>query len=256
MGGSPAPRAGRPGNGPGAPWPDARDPRQLPDRAASLRQRGARLGQLGAARDGRHRRAEGPLAAPAAGGRPAQRLQHDRASHAGLGSHAAGHSRRARRRGLGDRGAQVVLLERLDRRLPDRDGGHQPRGPCLPARLDVHRADRHPRRRDPAGRADDGASLGAVRRLWRARGNRLRERPCSRRGAARRRGRGLHPRPAPARARADPSLHALARRRSSGLRHDVRACHLPARPRLAAWHRSRPFRTGSPTAPRRCRRRA
>ena len=53
-----------------------------------------------------------------------------------------------------------------------------------------------------------------------------------------------------------PSLHALARRRAAGVRHDVRARHLPPRARLAAGARSRPCRTGSPTAPRRCRRRA
>ena len=46
---------------------------------------------------------------------------------------------------LGDRRTQVVLLERLDRRLPDRDGGHQPRRAALAAGLDVHRPRRHAR---------------------------------------------------------------------------------------------------------------
>ena len=202
VGRPPAAGARRPGHGPGAPGADARDPRHLADRAARVRQRRARLGQLRDPRAGRHARAEGPLAAPAARRRPAQRLQHDRAAHAGLGPDAARHARDARRRRLGDRGAQVVLLERLDRRLPDRDGGHQPRGAALAAGLDVHRAGRHAGRRDPARRADDGAPVGAVRRLRRSRRNRLRERARARRGAARRRGRGLHPRPAPARARA------------------------------------------------------
>ena len=59
------------------------------------------LGQLGDPRDGRHAGAEGPLAAPAARGRPAQRLQHDRAGHARLGPDAAAHARGARRRRTG-----------------------------------------------------------------------------------------------------------------------------------------------------------
>ena len=36
--------------------------------------------------------------------------------------------RRARRRRVGHQRPQVVLLQRLDRRLPDRDGRHRPRG--------------------------------------------------------------------------------------------------------------------------------
>ena len=176
VGRPPAARARRTGDGTGAPRADARDPRQLADRAARVRQRRARLGQLGDPRPRRHRGAEGALAAPAARGRPAQRVQHDRAAHPGLGPDAARHERGARRRRVGDRGSQVVLLERLDRRLPDRDGGHQPRGAPLAARVDVHRPGRHARRRDPARRADDGAPVGVVRRVRRPRRNRLRER--------------------------------------------------------------------------------
>ena len=59
---------------------------------------------------------------------------------------------------LGDQRPQVVLLQRLDRRLPDRDGGHRPRGPAPPARLDVHRRCRHPGRQHRARRRHDGAS--------------------------------------------------------------------------------------------------
>ncbi len=172
VGHPPSARARRPGHGPGQAGADARDPRQLADRAAGVRQRGARLGQLGDPRDGGHGGAEGPLAAPAARRRPAQRLQHDRAEHAGLGPDAAEHARGARRRRLGDRRAQVVHLQRLDRRLPDRDGGHEPRRAALAARLDVHRAERHAGRRDRARRADDGAPVGALRRLRRALRNR------------------------------------------------------------------------------------
>ena len=195
VGHAPATGARRAGHGPGAPGPDARDPRQLADRAAGIRQRRAGLRQLGDPRDGRHRRAEGALAAPAARRRPAQRVQHDRARHARLGPHAAAHARDARRRRVGDRRAQVVLLQRLDRRLPDRHGRHRPRRARLAARVDVHRAARHARRGDRARRAHDGASVGAVRRLRRALGDPLRERPRGRRRAARRRRRRVHARP-------------------------------------------------------------
>ena len=93
---------------------------------------------------------------------------------------------------------------------------------------------RHARRGDPARRAHDGAPVGAVRRLRRALGNRLRRRADSRRRAARRRGRGLRARPAAARPGSHPPLHALARSRAPGVRHDVRAGHLPLRARLGA----------------------
>ena len=181
VGHAPAARARRAGHGAGAPGPDARDPRQLSDRAAGVRQRRARLRQLGDPGDGGHARAEGPLAASAAGGRSAQRVQHDRAGHAGLRSDAAAHARGARRRRVGDRRAQVVLLERVDRRLPDRDGRHRPRRARLAAGVDVHRPDRHAGRGDPARRAHHGAPVGAVRRLRRARRNRLRGRARTRR---------------------------------------------------------------------------
>ena len=47
-------------------------------------------------------------------------------------------------------------------------------------------------------------------------------------------GGGLPARPAPARPRPHPPLYALARRRAAGVRHDVRARHLPPRARLPA----------------------
>ena len=53
--------------------------------------------------------------------------------------------RRARRRRLRHQRPQVVHLQRLDRRLPDRDGRHRPRRPSAPARDDVHRPGRHAR---------------------------------------------------------------------------------------------------------------
>ena len=64
---------------------------------------------------------------------------------AGLGPDRAAHARRARRRRLGPQRPQVVLLERLDRRLPDRHGGDRSRRAAPPARVDVHRAGRHAR---------------------------------------------------------------------------------------------------------------
>ena len=97
--------------------------------------------------------------------------------------------------------------------------------------------------------------VGAVRRLRWPLGNRLQRRAHPRRGAARRRGRGLRARPAASRSGPHPPLHALARSRTARLRHDVRARDLPSGTRLAAGARSRPCRTGSPTAPPRCRRR-
>ena len=86
-----------------------------------------------------------PLPASAAGRRPEVGVQHDRARHRRLGPDAARDPRGARRRRVGDQRPQVVLLQRLDRRLPDRHGGHRSRGPPPPARLDVHRRCRHAR---------------------------------------------------------------------------------------------------------------
>ena len=54
------------------------------------------------------------------------------------------------RRRVGDQRPQVVHLERIDRRLPDRDGGLGPRGAAAPARVDVHRRRRHARSTDRA----------------------------------------------------------------------------------------------------------
>ena len=254
---APAARARRSGHGPGAARADARDPRRVGDRAARVRQRGARFGQLGDPRARRNPRAEGALAAPAAGWRSAQRVQHDRARHPRLGPDAAAHQRRARRRAVGDRRPQVVLLERLDRRLPDRDGGDQSRGAPVAARVDVRGPRRHARRRDRARRPDDGASVGAVRLATAGtRKSSTTDVRVPAGGAARARGRGLRARAAAARAGAHPPLHALARGRAARFRHDVRAGHLPPRARFAAGRQADRSRTGSPTAPPRCRRRA
>ena len=96
VGRPPAARAGRPGLRPGQARPDARDPRLEPVRAGRVRQPGARLGQLGGARAGRHRGPEGAVAAPAAGRRPALGVLDDRARHRGQRPDAAADARGAR----------------------------------------------------------------------------------------------------------------------------------------------------------------
>ena len=50
--------------------------------------------------------------------------------------------------GLRPRRPQVVHLERVDRGLPHRHGGHRPRRAAAPARVDVRRARRHAGRDD------------------------------------------------------------------------------------------------------------
>ena len=181
-----------------------------------------------------HAGPEGALPAPAARGRPAQRVLDDRARDGGVRSHAAADARRARRRRVGHQRPQVVLDQRQRRRLPDRDGGHEPGRAAAPARLDAHRAGRHAGREHRPRHPDDGAPGRALRPLRRARRDLLRGRARAGRRAARRRGRGLPDRPAPARARAHPPLHALARRVAAGVRHAVRARRLALRVRLGA----------------------
>ena len=121
----------------------------------------------------------------------------DRARDRRLRPDAAADARGARRRRLRDQRAQVVHVERLDRRLPDRDGRHRPRGAAPPARVDVHRAGRHPGREHPARRADDGAPAGASSASSAAT-PRSSTTTCGSRPptAARQRGRGLPDRPA------------------------------------------------------------
>ena len=64
----------------------------------------------------------------------------------------------ARRRRVGDQRPQVVHVQRLDRRLPHRDGRHRPRRSPVPGALDDRRPDdRHAGRRHRARHPDDGA---------------------------------------------------------------------------------------------------
>ncbi len=173
--------------------------------------------------------------------------------HARIGPDAADDPRRARRRRMGDQRTQVVLLQRVNRRLPDRDGGDQsgchdpPSGPrCSSSRSTP------PEWRSSAT-SRPWSTRGSIRRLRRPRGNPLRRRARRRGRAARRRGRGLRAGPAPARPGTHPPLHALARGRAAGLRHDVRARDLPPARTARYSPTSRRCRTGSPTAPPRCR---
>ena len=217
VGRAPAARARRPGLRPGQARADARDPRHLAVRAERVRLPGAGLRQQRDPRARRHRRAEGALAASAAGRRPAVGLLDDRARHRRRRPDAAAHARGStRRRRVGDQRPQVVLLQRVDRRLPDRHGGDRPRRAAAPARVDVHRPGRHARREHRARRPDDGAPRGVLRQARRPRRDPLRGRarpaPTHLLGA---RGRRLPDRPAPARPGPHPPLHALARRRRS-----------------------------------------
>ena len=77
----------------------------------------------------RHRRAEGALALPARRRRDPLVLLDDRARGAGLRSDDAAHACGARRRRLGDRRPQVVLVGRRGRGVRDRHGGHRSRTP-------------------------------------------------------------------------------------------------------------------------------
>ena len=139
---------------------DERDPRPLPVGAGGVRVPGARHRQRRDHRPLRHRGAEGEVPPAAAERRVLLVLLDDR---------AAGRRRpdpvrdpgRPRRRRVGAQRLEVLLVERQDRRVPDRDGGHRPRRLRLPGDVDVPGADRHarrehraqPRPRQRAGRA-------------------------------------------------------------------------------------------------------
>ena len=126
VGRPPAAGHGRARLRPGEARPDARDPR--PDactaRASSATTRPTR--QRRADRRRRHRRAEGAVDAAAARRQVPLVLLDDRARRRRRPD-AAHDDGRARRRRVGDQRAQVVLVERLDRRLPHRDGAHRRR---------------------------------------------------------------------------------------------------------------------------------
>ena len=163
---------------------------------------------------------------------------------------------RARRRRLRHQRPQVVLVQRVDRRLPHRHGGHRPRRSPLPARLDVPRRRRHRGRRDRARRGDDGAPA-PTRSPSTATTPRSATTTCAcpgrRCSAPRARASSIAQQRL---SRADPPLHALARRLPARLRHALRV-RAHARARTGpSWPTSRRSRTGSPIRRRRWRRRA
>ena len=184
VGRAPASRARRSGLRPGQAGPHERDPRHVDLRAAGLRLPGARLRQQRDPRARRQRGAEAALAGAAARRRAPLGVLDDRAGHARLRSDAAGDPRRARRRRLRPRRAQVVHLERVDRRLPHRHGRHRPGCAAASARVDVRRAGRRAGRDDRPRRPDDGASAAALRRPGRSLRDPLRGRPPRRRRPA------------------------------------------------------------------------
>ena len=203
------------------------------------------------------RRAEGALAGPAARRRPQVGVLDDRARHRRLGPDAAADARGARRRRLGHQRPQVVLHQRVDRRLPDRHGGHRPRRAAAPARVDDHRPGRHARREHRARRRRRWSTRSRTRSASSAATPRSSTRTCASRprtcSAARapgfliaqhRLGPGPH-----------PPLHALAGRVAAAPSTCSASARCTARRAARCWPRSRRSRTGSPTPPRRCRRR-
>ena len=133
----------------------------------------------------------------------------------------------ARRRRVGHQRPQVVLVERLDGRLPHRDGrDRRPRRHAVPGVLDVHRPDRHARREHRARRARPWPSP-TTSRASPAATPRSSTRTCGSRSrtssAARPARPGLRAGPEAPRPRPHPPRHALARPGPAGLRHAVRA---------------------------------
>ena len=192
----------------------------------------------------RHRRAEGALAAAARRRADPLVLLDDRARGAGLRPDDAPHARGARRRRMGDRRPQVVLVGSRRRGVRDRDGRHRPRrGPARPRDAD-HRPRRHAgRRRRPPDRRHGSHGQGLVDALRGA----LHRRPRAGLEHARRRGRRLPDRAEAPRPGPHPPRDALARPDAARLRADV---HLRARPRdveRPARRANRRSRTGSPT---------
>ena len=254
VGRAPRPRARRAGLRPGQARPDARDPRHArrTRRSRSATRRRTRATReilaLAGTREQKERWLEPLLAGDLQVG-----LLDDRARTRGLGPDDAADARRARRRRLGHQRPQVVLVQRVDRRLPHRHGGHRPRRAPAPARVDVHRPGRHARREHPARRPDDGAPAGGVRQARRPRRDPLRGRARPGGEPARRRGRGLPHRPAPPGPGPHPPLHALARRGAAA----PSTCSASARPtaRRAAgrWPTSRRPELDRRLGRRRCR---
>ncbi len=198
----------------------------------------------------RHGRAEGALAPAARRRRGALVLLDDGAGRSRVGSDDAAHTRGARRRRVGHRRAQVVLVGSRGSGVRDRHGRHRPGRRAAPARDADRRPGRHARRRDRARDPDDGPPRT---RLDDALRGALHGRPCSGREHARRGGRRLPHRAEAARPGPHPPRHALARPDAAGLRAHVLATRSSGSRSAARSRRSRRFRTGSPTRRRRSR---
>ena len=142
----------------------------------------------------------------------------------GLRPDDAPHARGSRRRRLGDRRPQVVLVGRRRRGLRDRDGGHRPRRAAARPRDADHRPGRHARASTSSGRCRcSGTPAAAGRRIARCATRRVRVPGLehARRGRPGVRDRAEAPRPGP-----DPPRDALARPDAARLRPDV---HVRAR---------------------------
>ena len=215
-------------------------------RAADLRLPGAGRRQRRDPPPLRHRRAEGALPRAARRRRGAFLLRHDRAGGGGLRPDAPAWARRARRRRVGDRRAQVVLVGSRRRGVRDRDGRDRARRRPAPACVDDPRPDRHARLRARAPRPGDGPRGP---RLGDALRDALHRRARAAREHARRAGRRLPDRAEAARAGADPPRHALARADAACLRAHVRAGARARGVTAGRSPRSRRSRTGSPSRP-------
>ena len=166
----------------------------------------------------RHRRAEGAVPAAARGGDSALVLLDDRARRLGRRSDRAPDACGRRRRRVGDRRAQVVLVVGAGRDVRDRDGGHRSGRAAAPADEPDPRPGRHAGGRDRPADPGDGPRgpglVDALRGALHGRAGAARERP-------RRARRRLPDRAEAARAGTDPPRHALARPDGARLRADV-----------------------------------
>ncbi len=132
-----------------------RDPGPEPVGADHLRDPGARHRERRDHRPLRDRGAEGAVPEARCSRRDLLVVLDDR-TPGRVGPHPVHHPGPARRRRVGARRVEVLLLQRPDGVVPHRHGGHQPRRERLQGDVDVPGADRHPRGGDRAERRADG----------------------------------------------------------------------------------------------------